>query len=243
MTRTNRLPIPLLAVLLLAPGVLSAAGPCTDCCLLPCVEAEIRYAQKMQAFYRQQAGARGLTQQAYEDAERAAAEAAAAERGKDVGSLRSCAFNLPDPKTDPVAVRQWNAAGWGIRTDDGKKGVTYVFSLKTDTKTCALSEKQVKLLHEITPCTGMADAAEAHERFHVESCLARKGKAPSVADVARDEVAAYDVELRQLDALRETVRKACQKKSCRDKDATEASARLGKEIDELKKQLARRGGK
>ena len=39
-----------------------------------------------------------------------------------------------------------------------------------------------------------------------------------MADVARDEVAAYDVELKELNALRETIRKACAAKSCKDKD-------------------------
>lgn len=240
MTRVRRLLIA--AVLVLAHGAARGSTPCNDCCQLACVDAEIRYATQMQAWYRTQITIPGLTREKYEAAEKAMAEELSKARAKDTGSLAPCKWNLPDPKTDPVAVRQWNAARWSM-TSDAQGNVTYNFSLKTNTETCELSEKQVKLFHEIVPCTGMADAAEKHERFHVTSCLARKGRKETMADVARDEVAAYDVELKELNALRETIRKACAKKSCEDQNVKAAGDRLDKELDDLKKQVTRRGGK
>jgi hypothetical protein len=62
-------------------------------------------------------------------------------------------------------------------------------------------------------------------------------------EAAADEVAAYDVELQELNALRDTLRKACALKSCKDKDAKAAGDRLALELDEIKKQVVRRGGK
>ena len=243
MTGLRRLPIAVVfAALALAPAAALSSGPCNDCCQLPCVDAEIRYATKMQAWYRSQITVPGLTRAAYEAAERARAQELSKERAKDTGSLAPCAWNLPDPKTDTMAVRQWSAAHWSI-TSDAQGNLSYNFTLKTNTETCNLNEKQVTLFHEITPCTGMADAAEKHERFHVTSCLARKGKKETMADVARDEVAAYDVELKELNALRETIRKACAAKSCKDKDVKAAGDRLDSEIEELQKQVGRRGGK
>jgi hypothetical protein len=240
MTGTRRLLIA--ALLALAPAAARAGTPCNDCCQLACVDAEIRYATKMQAWYRTQLAIPGLAREKYEADERARAEEFSKERARDTGNLGPCTWNLPDPKKDTVAVREWNVAHWSI-TSDEKGNLSYNFSLRTNTETCELTEKQVKLFHEIVPCTGMADAAEKHERFHVTSCLARKGRKETMADVARDEVAAYDVELKELSALRETIRKACAKKSCDDQTAKAAGDRLDRELDDLKKQVARRGGK
>ena len=240
-TRASRLL--LVAGVLLAPALARGAGvPCNDCCQLPCVEAEIRYAMKMQQWYRSQAGIRDLTRESYEAGEKAKATELSQERAKDVGSLTGCRWNLPDPKTDTIAVRQWSAAGWSM-TSDEKGNIAYNFSLRTNSETCALSEKQVALLHEITPCSGMADAAEKHERSHVTSCLARKGRKESIAEVARDEVAAYDVELKELNALRASLEKACNRNSCKDKDTKLVKPRLEKELEELRNQLAKRGGR
>lgn len=231
------------ACALLAPALARGAGKaCNDCCQLPCVEAEIRYAVKMQQWYRSQAGIRNLTPEKYEAAERARADELSKERAKDVGRLPACAWNLPDPKTDTIAVRQWSAAGWSM-TADGKGNVNYNFSMKTNTETCKLSEKQVSMYHEIAPCSAMADAAEKHERFHVTSCEARKGRKPTMAEVVKDEIDAYAVELKELEALRQALEKICDKGTCKQKDTGEVKRQLEKELEELKKQLARRGGR
>ena len=226
-----------------------AAGParaqskaCDDCCQFPCVEAEIRSATKMQTFYRELATRRGLTQALYEAEEKAKGDELAKDRAKDVGTLAPCKWNMPDPKSDPIAVRPWSAAGWSMTADkDGN--VTYNFSLKTNTKTCALRESQIKLLRGITPCSGMADAAEKHERFHVTTCEARKGREETLKEAALDEVAAYDVELKELNALRDVIRKKCKLKSCEDNNVKEAGKRLEKEMEDLKTLVAKRGGK
>jgi hypothetical protein len=244
MTGTRRLLIAGgFAALALVPAAARGEGaPCNDCCQMPCVEAEIRYATKMQQWYRSQAGLKNLTREAYEAGEKAKAEELSKERAKDVGKLTGCRWNLPDPKTDPMAVRQWSAARWSM-TSDEKGNISYNFSLKTDTKSCLLNEKQVTLLHGITPCSGLADAAEKHERFHVTTCEKRKGRTETMAEAAADEVGAYDVELKELNALRDALQKVCNKGTCKDKDTKVARVQLEKELDELKQVLAKRGGK
>ena len=231
------------AGLLLLPALLQAAGkPCNDCCQLPCVEAEIRYALQMQKWYRTQARVPNLTPEQYEAAEKKKAEELSKERAKDAGRLTACKWNLPDPKTDPVAVRQWSAARWSITSDD-KGNISYNFTMKTDKDKCTLSEKQISMYHEIAPCEGMADAAEKHERYHVDSCDKRKGRKATMADVVKDEIDAYDEELKQLNALRESLEKICNKSTCKDKDTGVVKRQLEKELEELKQQLAKRGGK
>ncbi len=215
---------------------------CDDCCQFPCIEAEIRYAAKMQEFYRTLAARKDLTQAVYEAEEKTYGDKLAKERAKDVGTLPPCTWNMPDPKGDLIAVRQWSNAGWSMTADkDGN--VRYNFSLKTDTKTCKLRENQIKLLHGITPCTGMADAAEKHERFHVTTCEARKGRKETLKEAALDEVAAYDVELKELNALRDGIKKKCKLKSCDDNNVKEAGKRLEREMEDLKTHAAKGRGK
>ena len=227
-----------LAALASAPA--RAAGKaCDDCCQLACVEAEIRFATKMQQFYRALQARPNLTQAVYEAEEKAKATELAKERSKAVGTLPACRWNLPDPKTDLIAIREWSSAGWSIKSTPD--GVTYDFTLKTDTEKCTLREKQVKLLHEIAPCDGLADATEKHERHHVATCEARKGAKETLAQAAADEVAAYDVEMKALTELRQAVQKACAVKSCKDNDAKAASARLSQELEDIKNTVGKRG--
>lgn len=243
MTGTRRLPIaPVLAVLALLaspPFSARAATPCRDCCQLPCVEAEIRYALEMQAWYRSQAGSR-QTYEAYEAAEGAKAAELSEKRGKGVGQLPACAWNLPDPR-DTIAMRQWSSAGWSVRSDE-RGNLTYGFSLKTDLKSCKLREDQVVKYHEVTPCSGIADAVEAHERFHVTSC--KPGQTRTVAQIAQDEVKAYDVELKELDKLKQALEKVCSRVTCTTRhEGGDVKKRLEEELEALKQQLARRGGR
>jgi hypothetical protein len=224
----------------LASAPVWAAGKaCDDCCQLACVEAEIRFATKMQQFYRALQARPNLTRAVYEAEEKAKANELAKERSQDVGKLPACQWNLPDPKTDVVAIRQWSAAGWSIKSTPD--GLIYDFTLKTDTETCKLREKQVELLREIAPCRGLADATEMHERHHVTTCEARKGAKETLSQAAADEVGAYDVELKALNELREALREICGTiKSCKDNDALAASARLSTELDDIKKQVGKR---
>jgi hypothetical protein len=243
MNGARRLLILIAAVLALAPDLARAGTPCNDCCQMPCVEAEIRYATKMREWYRSQKGNSNLTQEKYEAAEKAKAEELSKERARDVGRLAACRWNLPDPKTDTIAVRQWSAAGWSM-TSDEKGNITYNFTMKTDTQTCKLNEKQVSMYHEIAPCTGIADAAEKHERFHADPCKPRKTPRPTM-EVVQNEVDAYDVELKELNALRESIQKICDKGTCKDKatNTGEVRRQLEKELEDLKKEIAKRGGK
>ncbi len=231
---------PLAAVLLLlAPALLDAASPCNDCCQMPCVEAEIRLATKMQAWYRSQQSVK-QTKEAYEAAEAARAAELSKERQRDVGNLAVCRWNLPDPRKDAIAIRQWSSAGWSI-VEEKDGSLTYNFSLKMDPKTCTLSEKKIALYRDIVPCLGLADAAEKHERAHVTGC--KPGRERTPAEAAKDEVAAYDVELKELNALRDALNAICSKGTCKDKDVKEVRIRLEKELDDLKAQVAKRGGK
>jgi len=245
MTGIRRLPIPpvlaVLAVLVSAPFAAQAATPCTDCCQLPCVEAEIRYALKMQEWYRSQVGIRNLTAEKYEAGEKAKGAELSRERIKGVGALPACAWHFPDPN-DNIAMRRWYSVGWGFVHDE--KGDFFSFSLKTDPKECTLRESQVKQLREVTACTGIAEAAEKHERFHVTSCQPHKGQSRTVAQIAQDEVAAYDVELKELDNLKKTLEKVCEKTTCTTKhEGGDVKKRLEEELETLKQQLAKRGGR
>ncbi|MBK9064652.1 MAG: hypothetical protein IPL89_15880 [Acidobacteria bacterium] len=244
MTGIRRLPItPVLAVLAflaLAPFAAQAATPCTDCCQLPCVEAEIRYALEMKEWYRSQTGAGRMTYEAYEAAERAKAGELARKRAKSVGVLPACSWNVPDPR-DPVAMRYWAAVGWTIKSD-ANGNIDYGYGLKTNLKECTLRDDQVKKYREVTPCSGIADAAEKHEKFHVTSC--KPGQNRTVAQIAQDEVKAYDVELTELDNLKKALEQACSKRSCETKhEGGDVKKRLEEELETLKQQLARRGGR
>jgi hypothetical protein len=244
MTGTRRLPIaPVLAVFaVLASASLSAraATPCKDCCQLPCVEAEIRYALQMQKWYRDQTVARTQTYEAYEAAEGAKAAELSRERAKGVGVLPACGWNLPDPK-DTIGMRQWSSVGWSMRTDE-KGNITYGFSLKTDLKSCKLREDQVEKYREVVPCSGIADAVEKHERFHAASC--KPGQTRTVAQIAQDEVSAYDVELKELDSLKQALEKVCSKGTCTTKhEGGDVKKRLEEELETLRQQLAKKGVK
>lgn len=229
----------LAAALLVAPALARGAAPCNDCCQMPCIEAEIRLATKMQAWYRSQQNVR-QTKEAYEAAERARAAELSRERQRDVGRLAPCRWNLPDPRKDTITVRQWNNAGWSI-VEDKDGNLDYNFSLKMDPKTCTLNEKKIALYRDVVPCLGLADAAEKHERAHVAAC--KPGRERTPAEAAKDEVAAYDVELRELNALRDAIDRICSKGTCKDQDVKEVRIRLEQELDELEKQVSRRGGK
>ncbi len=244
MTTIRRLPVaPVLAafaVLASAPFVAQAATPCSDCCQLPCVEAEIRYALKMQAWYRAQAGAGKQTYEAYEAAESAMATELAKEREKTVGVLPACKWNTPDPK-DPIAMRYWSAVGWTVKSDD-KGNVNFNYGLRTNLKDCTLREDQVKKYHEVTPCAGIADAAEKHERFHVTTC--KPGQSRSVAQIAQNEVDAYKVELTELENLRKALEKVCEKKTCTVKhEGGDVKKRLEEELELLRQVLVKKGVK
>ncbi|MEO8056272.1 MAG: hypothetical protein ABI768_14025 [Acidobacteriota bacterium] len=244
MTRKRRLPTaPLLAVLTVlasAPFAAQAATPCTDCCQLPCVEAEIRYALEMKEWYRSQTGARTQTFEAYEAAERAKASELAKKRAKSVGVLPACQWNVPDSR-DPIAMRYWAAVGWTIKSD-ANGNLDYGYGLRTDLKTCKLRDDQVKKYREVTPCRGIADAAEKHEQFHVTSCT--PGQNRTVARIAQDEVKAYDVELTELDNLKKALEKVCSKGTCETKhEGGDVKKRLEEELETLKQQLATRGGR
>ena len=244
MTGIRRLPItPVLAVLAVfasAPFAAQAAAPCKDCCQLPCGEAEIRYALEMQEWYRSQTGSSRQTYEAYEAAEGAKAVELSQKRAKSVGVLPACKWNLPDPK-DTVAMRYWSSAGWTIKTDE-KGNLTYGFSLKTNLKNCKLREDQVEKYREVTPCSGIADAVEKHERFHVTSC--KPGQTRTVAQIAQDEVKAYDEELKELDNLKQALQKVCSKGTCTTKhEGGDVKKRLEEELETLRQQLAKRGGR
>jgi len=244
MTGMRRLRIaPVLAVLAFlapAPFAAKAATPCTDCCQLPCVEAEIRYALEMQEWYRSQIGAHRQTYEAYEAAEKAKATELSRKRAKSVGVLPACGWNLPDTR-DPVAMRYWSSAGWTVESD-ANGNVSYGFSLKTNLKTCTLRQDQVDKYREVTPCTGIANAVEKHERFHVASCT--PGQTRTVAQIAQDEVKAYDEELKELDKLKQALEKVCNKGTCETKhEGGDVKKRLEEELETLKQQLARRGGR
>lgn len=247
MTGTRRLPTgPLLAVFAVlssASFAARAATPCKDCCQLPCVEAEIRYALKMQEWYRSQQGIRNLTAEKYEEAEKSMAQELSKERARGVGVLPACSWNLPDPKKDPLAMKPWNLVKWSVKEDD-KGNLLYDFSMKTNLKTCELREDQVSLYHEIVPCAGIADAAEKHERFHVTSCGPHKGQNRTVAQIAADEVAAYDVELTELNNLRQALEKVCSKVTCTTKhEGGDVKKQLEEELETLRQQLSKRGVK
>jgi hypothetical protein len=242
MTGLRRLPIApalaVFAVLASAPFTARAATPCSDCCQLPCVEAEIRYALRMQEWYRAQTGAGRQTYEAYEAGEKAKAAELSRERAKGVGVLPACGWNLPDPQ-DMVAMRQWSSVGWSFERD-ANGNITYGFSLKTNLNTCSLREDQVKKYHEVTPCSGIADAVEKHERFHVTSC--KPGQTRTVAEIAQDEVKAYDEELKELDNLKKALEKVCGKVTCTTKhEGGDVKKRLEEELETLKQQLAKRG--
>jgi hypothetical protein len=244
MNGIRRLPIaPVLAVfavLVSAPFAAQAATPCSDCCQLPCVEAEIRYALRMQAWYRTQAGAGRQTYEAYEAAESAMATELAKEREKGVGVLPACKWNTPDPN-DTIAMRYWTAVGWGVKRDE-KGNVNLSYGLRTNLKDCTLREDQVKKYHEVTPCAGIADAAEKHERFHVTTC--KPGQNRTVAQIAQDEVSAYDVELKELDNLKKALEKVCEKKTCTVKhEGGDVKKRLEEELELLRQVLAKKGVK
>lgn len=247
MTGIRRFPIArvlaVFAVLTWAPLAAQAATPCKDCCQLPCVEAEIRYALKMQEWYRAQQGIRNLTAEKYEEAEKAMAQELSKERARGVGVLPACSWKLPDPRKDPLAMKPWNLVKWSVKEDD-KGNLLYDFSMKTNLKTCELREDQVSLYHEIVPCAGIADAAEKHERFHVTSCGPHRGQNRNAAQIAADEVAAYDVELKELDALKQALEKICSKTTCQTKhEGGDVKKRLEEELDTLRQQLAKRGVK
>ena len=235
MTGLRRLLIaPVLAVLASAPFAARAATPCSDCCQLPCVEAEIRYALEMQQWYRSQTGSSRQTYEAYEAAERAKAAELSRKRTQGVGVLPACKWNLPDPR-DSIAMRYFTSAGWTIETD-ANGNLTYGFSLKTNLKTCTLREDQVEKYRELTPCRGIADAVEKHERFHVASC--KPGQTRTVAQIAQDEVKAYDEELKELDNLKQSLEKVCNKGTCTTKhEGGDVKKRLEEELEALKEQL------
>ncbi|HEY3350116.1 MAG TPA: hypothetical protein VGM13_10105 [Thermoanaerobaculia bacterium] len=244
MTGIRRLPtapvLAVFAVLAAAPFAARAATPCSDCCQLPCVEAEIRYALRMQAWYRTQVGAGKQTYEAYEAAESAMATELAKERAKGVGVLPACKWNTPDPK-DTVAMRYWYAVGWTVKTDD-KGNVNLSYGLRTNLKDCTLREDQVKKYHEVTPCAGIADAAEKHERYHVTTC--QPGQSRSVAQIAQNEVDAYKVELEELENLRKTLEKVCEKRTCQTKhEGGDVKKKLEEELDLLRQMLAKQGVK
>jgi hypothetical protein len=247
MTGIRRLPIAsVLAVLAVfatlasAPFAAQAATPCTDCCQLPCVEAEIRYALEMKEWYRSQTGAGRQTFEAYEAAENAKAQELARKRSKSVGVLPACAWNVPDPR-DSIAMRYWASVGWTIKSD-ANGNLDYGYGLKTDLKTCKLREDQVEKYREVTPCSGIADAAEKHERFHVTSCT--PGQNRTVAQIAQDEVKADDVELKELDNLKQALEKACSKGTCKTKhEGGDVKKRLEEELETLRQQLAKKGVK
>jgi DNA repair exonuclease SbcCD ATPase subunit len=232
------------AVLALAPALARAGTPCNDCCQMPCVEAEIKYATKIQDWYRSQQGIRNLTLEQYEAAEKAKAAELARERARAVGKLTACTWKLPDPKKDPLGMKRWNLVKWSVKEDD-KGNLEYDFSMKTNVRTCELREDQISLYHEIAPCAGIADAAEQHERAHVRQCGPRGGRVPTVAEIVKGEVDAYDVELKELNALRESLQKVCDKGTCKDKETNTGEVRrqLEKELEDLKKEIAKRGGK
>lgn len=222
------------AVLASIPFAARAATPCSDCCQLPCVEAEIRYALEMKEWYRSQTGAGKKTYEAYEAAEKAKAAELARKRAKSVGVLAACNWNVPDTK-DSIAMRYWAAVGWTIK-GDANGNVDYGYGLKTNLKDCTLREDQVKKYREVTPCTGIADAAEKHERFHVTSCT--PGQTRTVAQIAENEVRAYDVELTELDNLKKALEKVCEKRSCETKhEGGNVKKRLEEELETLKEQI------
>ncbi|MDL2717310.1 MAG: hypothetical protein PT977_06115 [Acidobacteriota bacterium] len=229
----------LVATLLLMPARARGAGvPCNDCCQVACVEAEIRYARKMQQWYAGQAEIRGLTRETYEKNEKAKADELSLERAKDVGRVPACKWNLPDPRNPQgaIAIRAWSHLGWSVKEDD-KGNLKYDFSLKANTENCTLNTDQIKSYHELAPCSGMADAAETHEKVHVAWCHALKGRKPSMTEIAQNEVKAYDEELKELNALRDSLAKICLTKTCKDKDAQFAESRLEKELEELNEQI------
>ena len=244
MTGIRRLPLArvlaVLAVLASAPLAAQAATPCTDCCQLPCVEAEIQYALEMKEWYRSQTGARRQTYEAYEAAEKAKASELARKRAKSVGVLAACNWNVPDTR-DPIAMRYWAAVGWTIKAD-ANGNVDFGYGLKTNLKECTLRDDQVKKYREVTPCRGIADAAEKHEQFHVASC--KPGQNRTVAQIAQNEIEAYDVELTELDNLRKALEKVCEKKTCATKhEGGDVKKRLEEELETLRQQLAKKGVK
>lgn len=228
----------LLVTLAVAPparGEAPAQAPtCADCCKLPCIEAQILEAKQMRDFYAQLAKRKGMTDAQYEQAESEAGLAASKRSAEALGQNTSCAWYTPDG-TDMVEMRKFQLARFRPVRDEAGTIVGWDYTMKANPQTCTINADAAKLLPRVATCSGIAEATIAHEEKHQATCEAKKGKQPTHAEQALDEVAAYDVEIGKLEALRAAAAAACKQTSCKaDEAAWQRSAEnLGTDIAKI----------
>jgi hypothetical protein len=210
------------------------APTCADCCKLPCIEAQIMEAKQMRDFYSQLGKRKGMTDAEYETAESEAGQAASKRSAEALGQNASCAWYTPDG-TDSIEMRKFQLARFRPVKDEAGTIVGWDYTMKANPKTCTINADAAELMPRIATCVGIAEATIAHEEKHQATCEATKGKTPTHAEMARDEVAAYDVEIAKLEALRTEAATACRQRSCAaNEEAWKRSAEnLGTDIEKL----------
>ena len=193
----------------------AAAQSCADCCKLPCIEAEILKAREQRDSYLKMSKQKNWTTATYEAAENAAASAAEAKRIAALPGLETCNYYIPENQSYPES-REFQMAGFKILRDASGRVTGGDYTAKTNLETCEVNTKALQLLPKVAPCEGIGRATAAHEQKHVDDCLERdpaRRKIP-LDQVAKGEVAGYDVEIAELEKLRNEAAQACFKKSC-----------------------------
>jgi hypothetical protein len=233
-------PLALLGLLAaLAPAALHAdavAQSCSDCCKLPCIEAEILKATAQRDAYRTMARRKNWTQAEYEAAEQAAATAAESKRVGAVPGLSTCNYYVPENQSYPEQ-REFQLAGFRVLRDASGRVVGGDYTPKTNLESCTINEKALELLPRVAPCEGIGAAQVNHERKHQDDCRKRDPARRRIALnlVAAGEVAAYELEIAELQKLRTEAAEACFDKSCKsaEQDWDRAAEKLKSDIFKL----------
>jgi hypothetical protein len=235
----------LVALVALAGETLVAAVPegksCADCCMLPCIEAQLWEAGYMRNRYGALSKTKGLTSEQYLAREEEFRTVAQAMRSMYTGQNPTCNWYLPPDEME--SRRLFNDYGYKTTWTGGS--ITEIqFNLKVDPAKCELTRPQARdLMPKVNTCRGMGDAVVAHEDKHIKECeqrrdaAAKKGRAPAPltpAENAAAEVRGYDAEIAQLEKSRREAAAPCMKDSCRSKSSFDRTARgFGTDIRKL----------
>ncbi len=194
------------------------AQTCTDCCKLPCIEAEILKAKYQQNFYRQIAKRKNLTAEAYAAEEKAMGAAAEAIRVSSLADLETCNYYVPKKDQCYAEQSHFRNAGFRVQRDEAGRVQGTSYTVATDIENCVANSDALELIPKVTACDGIGRATIAHENKHVADCEARRAAKQTLklspAQIAAGEVPGYDVEIAALEEVRLQAALACQQRSC-----------------------------
>jgi hypothetical protein len=211
------------------------ASTCDDCCLLPCVEQQLKEAYEMQRVFEAMAAQPHLTSTEYERRYVERANALAAEAAQLEG-MDICARNLPEP--NEANERRWIQFNWTL---DPGPPVRYEFKVATDMEKCRLNQAQMTEFVRISACSDLGDATRKHEETHLQQCNDRKADRNSPNQRAQWETSAYQTEIDMLTQSQKRLLKLCHDThSCRDEENDATAITLSRELKAIRAALAGR---